>query len=91
MTALNVHDDTFNNVREYQFQQLVPGKATLCVVPSFPLDENELQRIVANMNKRLQGQVVLDIEIISELIKTARGKQLRVIQKCTNPNQHAND
>ena len=84
MTALNVHDDTFENVREYQFHQSIPGKATLCVVPITRLDDKEQQRLVANMNKRLQGQVTLDLEIRSELEKTARGKQLRVIQKCSS-------
>lgn len=83
MTALNVHDDTFENVREYQFHQSVPGKATLRVVPTIPLDDNEKQRIVANMNKRLQGQIVLDLEIRKNLVKTERGKQPRVIQKST--------
>ena len=87
MTALNIHDDTFNNVREYQFHQSVPGKATLCVVPVTPFDDKEKQRIVMNMNKRLQGQVTLDLEIRTELVKTARGKQPRVIQKCTFPVQ----
>ena len=89
MTALNVHDDTFNNVREYQFHQSVPGKATLCVVPVTPFDDKEKQRIVMNMNKRLQGQVTLDLEIRTELVKTARGKQPRVIQKCTFPIQRS--
>ena len=83
MTALNVHDDTFINVREYQFQQSVPGKATLCVVPTIPLNDNEKQRIITNMNKRLQGQVILNLEIRTELIQTPRGKQPRVIQRCT--------
>ncbi len=82
MTALNVHDDTFRNVREYQFHQFSPGKATLCVVPSTALGEEDKSRMTENMNKRLQGQVVLDLEVRTELVKTARGKQPRVIQKC---------
>ena len=82
MTALNVHDDTFINVKEYQFYQSIPGKAVLCIVPLRSLNDDEQQKILTNMNKRLQGQVVLDLEIKSELIKTTRGKQPRVIQKC---------
>jgi len=80
-TTLNVHDDIFEKVREYQFHQSIQGKATLCIVPTIPLDENEKQRILNSMNKRLQGQVILDLEIRTELVKTARGKQPRVIQK----------
>ncbi len=89
MTALNVHDDTFRNVREYQFHQSSPGKATLCVVPTSTLDAQEKQRILANMNRRLQGQVVLDLEARTELVKTARGKQPRVIQKCHSQRESA--
>jgi phenylacetate-CoA ligase len=90
MTALNVHDDTFRNVREYQFHQSIPGKAILCIIPIIDIDEKEQQRIVTNMNKRLQGQVLLELKIRKELIKTERGKQPRVIQKCKYINQYAN-
>ncbi len=82
LTTLNVHDDTFRKVREYQYHQTVPGRATLCVVPVGVLDEDEKQRIAASMNKRLQGQVVLSLEVRTELVKTARGKQPRVVQQC---------
>lgn len=91
-TALNVHDDTFRNVREYQFQQSIPGKVTLCVVPSVPVDAEERERIVTNLNKRLQGQVVFDLELRTELVKTARGKQPRVIQRWREvPRNHTRD
>lgn len=83
MTTLNIHDDTLRHVREYQFHQSVPGKAALWVVPIIHLDESEQRQIVTRMNDRLQGQVALTLEIRTELVKTARGKQPRVIQKCT--------
>lgn len=86
MTTLNVHDDTFRQVREYQFVQSVPGKATLAVIPMGSLTEDEQKRIVLNMNKRLQGQVVLDLKVCAELEKTARGKQPRVVQRCVTSN-----
>ncbi len=81
MTALNVHDDTFENVRDYQFHQSVPGEATLAIIPSKALSGSELQHIATSINRRLQGQVSVDIEIRNELVKTARGKQLRVVKK----------
>jgi len=84
MTALNVHDDTFKNVQDYQFYQSIPGKATLYVVPLTSLDDKEQERIVNNMNRLLQSQVILDLEVRTNLVKTKRGKQPRVIQKCNN-------
>lgn len=80
MTALNVHDDTFRKVQDYQFHQSVPGRATLWIVPSAPIDAQERRRIVAHLNKRLQGQVVFDIELRTELTRTSRGKQPRVVR-----------
>ena len=84
MTTLNVHDDTFKNVLEYQFHQPTPGKATLCVIPITNLNETEQKLIIDNINKRLQGQIMLDLEIRTKLFKTARGKQPRVVQKFTS-------
>lgn len=89
MTALNVHDDTFKNVQEYQFYQTIPGRATLYVVPRTQLDEKEQRRIVTNLSRTLQAQVMLDIEVRTELIKTARGKQPRVIQRCQPTELHS--
>lgn len=81
-TAMNVHDDTFRRVREYQFYQATPGRATLRVVPASSLDERERRRMVRNLTERLQGQVVFNLEVRTALMKTERGKQPRVIQKC---------
>ena len=80
MTALNVHDDTFENVREYQFVQSIPGEVTLLVIPINTLSEDNQRRIIANMTKRLQGQIVLKLETRKELVKTALGKQPRVVR-----------
>lgn len=82
MTTVNVHDDTFRCVQEYQYMQSRPGEAILCVVPALPVDEAEQNRILRRMNNRLQGQVVLTLEVRQELIKTPRGKRMRVIQQC---------
>ena len=81
MTALNVHDDTFENVREYQFHQSAAGRATLRIVPARQLDPDEKRRIVESINRRLQGQVTVDLEIRGELKRTGRGKLPRVIQE----------
>ncbi len=81
MTAINVHDDTFAKVKDYQFRQSVAGRAILSVIAVEDLSEAEQRRIVENMNQRLQGQVALELEVRSELLKTGRGKILRVIQE----------
>lgn len=81
MTAVNVHDDTFNKVRDYQFRQSVAGQAILSVVPFETLTETDQNNIIQSMNKRLQGQVTFQLEVRSEILKTGRGKTLRVVQE----------
>lgn len=81
MTTVNVHDDTFDKVRDYQFRQSVPGQAILSVVPLGDLTENDRKRIVEAMNKRLQGQITLELKVRSELVQTGRGKIMRVVHE----------
>lgn len=81
MTTINIHDDTFDRVRDYQFRQSTPGQAILSIIPLGDLQETDCMRIVTAMNKRLQGQIDLKLEVRSELVKTGRGKILRVVQE----------
>lgn len=81
MTTINVHDDTFDMIRDYQFHQSVAGEAILSVVPLEDLTATDRTRIIDSMNKRLQGQISLQLEVRPELVKTERGKTLRVVQK----------
>ena len=79
-TAINVHDDTFDGVIEYQFAQSKPGVAELHVVPCRALTEVDKQRIITNMTRRLQGQVTLTLKVCEAVHQTARGKKPRIIQ-----------
>ena len=81
MTAINLHDDTLENIVEYQFYQSLAGEAVFRIVPAYPLNDREKSRIIRRMNARLQGQVKLTLEICRELQKTVRGKLLRVVQE----------
>jgi phenylacetate-CoA ligase len=80
MTAFNVHDDTFENVKGYQFRQTKPGSAHLRIVPARALSEAERAYIIKGASARLQGQVSLTLEMCEELERTPAGKQLRVVQ-----------
>jgi phenylacetate-CoA ligase len=60
-TALNMHDDTFEKVRRFQFFQTSPGRAVLRVVPTGRLGGNDVDRIRRHLDSKLQGQVRLDI------------------------------
>jgi phenylacetate-CoA ligase len=77
--AFNVHDETFNNVEDYQFHQSEAGKATLWVVASGGLSPRQAEKLLANVNGRLQGQVRVDLRCVESLVVTERGKKPRII------------
>jgi len=80
MTAFNVHDDTFEATQGFQFFQSQPGRAVLRVVPTRPLKREDRERIVSRVNARLQGQVLVTLDVCSQLQLTPTGKQLRVVR-----------
>ena len=84
MTAFNVHDDTFEATRGFQFFQSEPGQAVLRVVPTRPLSREARERIVSRVNARLQGQVHVTLDVRSELQLTPTGKQLRVVRAASS-------
>ena len=50
-TALNMHDDTFLNVRQFQFRQETPGKAVLSIVPTEGFGKADADRIRRNLER----------------------------------------
>ncbi|MEW6200103.1 MAG: phenylacetate--CoA ligase family protein [Planctomycetota bacterium] len=81
MTALNVHDDTFLNVRRYQFYQDVVGEAIVRIVPSNGFHEDDKARILRTLTQRLGDRVTLSLEVCDDIPLTPRGKAIWVEQR----------
>lgn len=81
MTALNVHDDTFENVKRYQFYQDTPGQAVVRVVPRTSYGENDTKKIIKTLTRRLNDRVSLTVEILDDIPLTPRGKAVWVDQR----------
>jgi phenylacetate-CoA ligase len=80
-TALNMHDDTFIRVRQFQFMQEKPGRAVLRIVPADGFCEKDAGRIHRNLDRKLDGQVTFTIELVDAIPLTARGKAIYVDQR----------
>ena len=80
-TAVNMHDDTFERVRQFQFRQAAPGKAILRIVPADDFTPADRKRIEQSLARKLDGQIAFDIELCDEIALTARGKCTYVDQK----------
>jgi phenylacetate-CoA ligase len=72
--ALNMHDDTFAHVRQFQFRQDTAGRAVLRVV-------KDVKRIRRNLGRKLDGQLVLTIELVENIPLSPCGKAVYVDQR----------
>ena len=82
-TAINMHDRTFDDVRQFQFRQETPGMATLLVVPSDSFDDSSRRRIIASLDHKLDGQLKVSIELVSSIPLSSSGKATYVDQRLT--------
>ena len=80
-TALNMHDDTFLNVRQFQFTQETPGKAVLRIVPRDGFNGNDTKRIKRNLCRKLDGQLTFTVEQVDSISLSPRGKAIYVDQR----------
>jgi phenylacetate-CoA ligase len=80
-TALNMHDNTFLNVRQFQFMQETPGHAILRVVPANGFGPKDVGRIQRNLGCKLDGQLAFTIELVDTIALSTRGKAIYVDQR----------
>jgi phenylacetate-CoA ligase len=80
-TALNMHDDTFLHVRQFQFLQEAAGRAVLRVVPDERFGATDMDRIRRQLGDKLDGRVSLTIEPVPVIPLSGRGKAIYVDQR----------
>lgn len=80
-TSLNMHDDTFENVRQFQFSQDAPGRAILKVVPTAEFGAADAERIRARLDRKLDGRLAFQVVTTDEIRLTPRGKATYVDQR----------
>lgn len=80
-TAVNVHDDTFESVRRFQFQQTRRGAATLRIVAASTFGEGDRRRILERLTERLAGQLDITIELVEDIPLSKAGKSIYVDQQ----------
>ncbi|MFT6984894.1 MAG: phenylacetate-CoA ligase [Psychromonas sp.] len=79
-SAINMHDDTFDDVVKYQFYQDTPGVAVIKVVTNDKFSEIQAQRIVANIGGKLKGRISVSLIVVDDIALTNRGKSVFVDQ-----------
>lgn len=80
MSALNLHDETFMRVRQFQFRQTQPGRAELLLMPAKGYGEDDDQKIRRSMEIRLAGKIQLSVTRTENIPLTPRGKAVYLDQ-----------
>jgi len=83
MTAINMHDDIFDHIRQFQFFQEEKGKVTFKYVPKETCCPDVVQDMKRRLMVKLGDDVDLGMEQVPAIPLTARGKHRFLIQKLT--------
>lgn len=80
-TALNVHDNTWDNVIQFQYVQKAPDTVVLRVIKADRYTESNERRILDRMAARFGDEIHLRIEYVSEMPRTPRGKTPLIVHE----------
>jgi phenylacetate-CoA ligase len=90
-TGLNMHDDTFLHIRQFQFIQESPGQAALHIVPADGFKKEDISRIHRNLARKLSGRLSFTVEIVDSIPLSIRGKAIYVDQRIQQKNTIPSD
>jgi phenylacetate-CoA ligase len=80
-SAVNMHDDTFDNILRFQFEQENPGFAHLNIMPTDNLKEDNMNRMIKNLSMKFGNRLDFDVKIVDDIPLTKSGKSVFVKQK----------
>ncbi len=85
LSALNMHDHAWDNVRRFQFVQTEIEKVTVKIVPGAKFSDSDLEAIKRAINDKLFHYSVT-YELVPEVLKTDRGKAPIIVKQFEHPN-----
>ena len=80
MTAVNMHDETFEAIRQFQFFQEQPGKLVLRYIPKITGSSTALSDLVARLRIKIGDDVEVELKQVDEIALTGRGKHRFLVQ-----------
>jgi len=90
VTALNVHSDVFDNVRQLQFYQREKGKVELRIMQKAEYSERDSRRILAALNEKTGDTMEVSLTFPEEIPLMPRGKFRFVIRDLDLPRSFVN-
>ncbi len=80
-SMLNMHDDSYAYLKQFQFHQKEKGNVIFRFVPKQNLTDEVLRETQAKLQSKLGGDIILQMEAVKEIPLTKRGKHRLLIQE----------
>lgn len=80
-TALNMHSDVFDRVKQFQIHQRKPGEAELWIVRKEGYTETDSRRIRAAFDAKMGDSIHLQLRFVDFIPLTERGKFRFIVQE----------
>jgi phenylacetate-CoA ligase len=81
LMAINLHDDTFNGVRQFQFHQKEPGRVNLYLRVGMGFDEERRQLILKTLTRKTGDDIDYQVQIVDHIEQTGLGKGIYLRQE----------
>ena len=81
MTAINMHSDVFDNVKQFQFYQEKQGEVIFNVIKSYTYTERDTEYIRSELYKKLGDDIKMEIHFVDNISLTKSGKYRFLVQK----------
>ena len=81
MTAINRHDDTFRDVRQFQFRQRLPGRVDLLIRVGPAFTEENRMSLAKSLQKTTVDDIDYTVQIVEQLDETVMGKGVYLKQE----------
>ncbi len=88
MTAINMHDDIFDHIRQFQFFQEDRGKVAFRFIPKATCNAAVVEDMRNRLLVKLGGDTELAMTAVDEIPPTHRGKHRFLIQNLTGVSAH---
>ena len=81
MTAMNMHDDIFDQIKQFQFYQNEKGIIIFRFIPKEKYNNNITEDMKARLKVKLGSDIELIMEPVEKILPTFRGKHRFLIQE----------
>lgn len=81
MTAINMHSDVFDNIKQFQFYQDKKGEVIFYAVEKNTYTKRDTEYIKGELYKKLGDDIKLEIRFVDHIPRTRSGKYRFLIQE----------